>query len=182
MQHQQQGGDFDWLSVFPMSRIKAQIKGSEDIGRLPKKTLELISASSALLVRDIIQESIVHAQAKKQTNPQSAEAEKSILILNSQDILKGVRERGDLSFLEDAVEQALDMEDGKLASTKVKKGQKRSRATGNQTAARPNATKKSKINSGISSESLNQALEVSSQETTTAIQSEKIVVDDEDYD
>lgn len=42
------------MNVFPHSKIKAQIIEDENIGRISSKAVELISACSALLVRDLV--------------------------------------------------------------------------------------------------------------------------------
>jgi hypothetical protein len=44
----------DWSSLFPPGKIKAQLTRDDEVGRLSQKTIQLISISSALFVKQIV--------------------------------------------------------------------------------------------------------------------------------
>lgn len=179
--------DFDWSSVFPPGRIKTQIQLEDDnIGCLPKKTLELISTCSTLLLRKIVQTSF----ASKDEGGKAGTAAKataasppSSLLLSAQDIRKGIQEGPEcLQFLQEVVDQAMRDDDGKVASRKTKKRRATKSAEGTITG-KPFAKllKSNSTTAGISKETLEQAVELS-KESATQNTKGGVVLDEEDYD
>lgn len=174
--------NFDWGSIFPASRIKSQLQNEdENLGRLPKKTLHLISNCSALLLRQIVQKSL----AKKKDNDNQQPA----IILSAQDLLRGVQASEALSFLEESVQEATQQDDGKLAPVKRKRSTASNRIdpSKSSTSMRENApnTKSAKKPKISGNRGVEEALEVVSEKQTSTVTAklpDKIVVDEEDYD
>jgi len=172
-------GDFDWSSPFPPARIRTQIQQEDDnIGCLPKKTLQLISICSALLLRKIVQAGI--AASAKDSNINTATAA-SRLVLSAKDLQEGIRQSPDcLDFLEAVVAQAVRDDEGKIARYKKKR----------KTISKPSASsaKMAKrfvtdVASGISDETLDQAVAVSeSVIVQKANNKSSITLDEDDYD
>ena len=181
--------DFDWSSVFPPGRIKTQIQLEDDnIGCLPKKTLELISTCSTLLLRKIVQTSCTSKEKGGKTGrtaKASAASPPSSQLLAAQDIQKGIQEGPEsLHFLQDVVDQAVRDDDGKVASRKTRK-RKATKSVKDTIAdsSKPLAKlrKSHSTTAGISKETLEQAVELSKEPTTQNTKG-GVVLDEEDYD
>ena len=185
--------DFDWSSVFPPGRIRTQIQLEDDnIGCLPKKTLELISACSTLFLRKIVQTSCAAKDNISETVTTGSPPSPSTILLSAQDMQKGIQEGPNcLLFLDDVVAQAVHDDDRKVASRKTKK-RKAVRSEDTCTAQQPPGVsskiaklpKMSNAASGISKETLEQAVAIS-QQRSSAIQTitkDSVILDEEDYD
>jgi hypothetical protein len=49
------GIEIDWTTLLPQARIKAMLQENSSVGILPKQTMDLITAASALFVRDLME-------------------------------------------------------------------------------------------------------------------------------
>ena len=181
--------NFDWSSVFTDGRIKAQIQEEDpNAGRLPRQTLQLISACAALLLRALVQESTKHqfvsGKGFKENRIKSSkgavlEESAQILVLSAKDILQSIQNKENLAFLLEAVEQATMADDGKLARQhkRTHKGEAHSDKM---------QSKKRKVGSStegtIDDDAFGQALQISKEQNSTNYVTEKITIDEEEYD
>lgn len=161
---------YEWSSVFQAGRLKKQVYAVDpDLGCLPQKTLQLVNACSALLLRKV-----VHASCSAQEEEEESTKKSNgphVLLLSAEKIQAGVKKNESLGFLTETVEEATKTEDNKLAQRKT---------AAKRPAAAKKASRKAERALGVSQESLDQALEVSKQESEL-IQG-GIVMDEEDYD
>ena len=186
-QHKSESTNFDWSSVFPPGRIKAQIQQEDDnVGCLPKKTLELISTCSTLLLREIVQTSCAlmeNENIKMESGRQATTAAAlppGTMLLSAKDIQNGIRKGPEcLQFLQNVVDQAVRDDDGKVASRKIRKR----KATNSAAASRPlsKLLKDTNTTAGISKETLEEAVELS-KVALTPRSKDTVVLDEEDYD
>ena len=130
--------NFDWSSVYPSGRIKSQIQAVDaDIGCLPQKSLELINASSMLLLKKVVKAS-----------------SSDTTILSAKDIQHGIQNESSLAFLGESVDDAVKSETNKLAKKPIYKPKKST------------AKRKAQEELGVSRECLDQAAHVANQEST----------------
>lgn len=174
--------DLDSGTVFPVSRIKTQLQNEDnDIGRLPKKTLQLISSCSALVLQKIVQESLsLKEEYQNFMNKQQDDNEKPVIVLSAEDLKRGVEKNESLHFLKEPIEDAMQLEDGRLAPQKRGKRAAQKAADGGSRNSRK-AAKIAKAAPGLDQASLEQIMELSNKPSRVTMQDE-IVPDEEDYD
>ena len=78
----------DWSNLFPPGKIKAQLTRDDEVGRLSQKTIQLISISSALFVKQIVGKATASQQNQALTLPSIRDATAPFL----HDVLDGISE------------------------------------------------------------------------------------------
>jgi hypothetical protein len=175
--------DIDWTTVFPAARIKAILQKESAIGRLPKESVEMVGASSALFLKHLFKAAKDAAvQTENSTASASATAtgttdhhEKASnrpIIITAADVRHAVESKESWHLFAAALED----EEQLFAPTSTAAGGKRKRKPA------PKKPPKEVVDKS-SDPSLDEALQIAALGSTAATTNGKeIVVDDEDYD
>jgi hypothetical protein len=167
--------DIDWTTVFPVAKIKAILQNESAIGRLPKESVEMVGASSALFLKRLFraaQDAAVQTANSNATASASASGTKRPIVITAADVRQAVESKESWHLFAAALEDEEEL----FAPTSTAAGGKRKR--------KPAPKKQSKEVADKSSDpSLDEALQLAALESTAATTDGKeIVVDEEDYD
>lgn len=195
---------YAWDSLWPEGRIKTLIHTQDaNAGIFRRQTLQMLSTCSALLLRRIVQQSC-HLRSQDKSNqptPTSSSSKApgaSAIVLSAKDIQRSVAQDDSLGFLEEVLEEAVESDDGKLAKIKtIKSKRKQAPAAGvgnrNGDTTNPSSSKRPKNSAkipkvsnewgNVDQEHIRQAIQQVSQEAVpNSRTTDKIVLDEEDYD
>lgn len=175
--------DIDWATVFPAARIKTILQKELAIGRLPKESIEMVGASSALFLKQLFkaaQETAVQTanSAADSTGTGTSDPYKASnqpIVITAADVRHAVESKESWHLFAAALE---DEEELFAPTATASAGGKRKRKR------KPAQKKLPKEEVDKSSDPLlDEALQLAALESTTAdTNGKEIVVDDEDYD
>jgi hypothetical protein len=163
----------DWTTVFPIAKIKVILQKESAIGKLPKESVEMVGASSALFLKHLFKNAQDAAvQTANSTATASASDTNRPIVITAADVRHAVESKESWHLFAAALEDEEEL----FAPTSTAAGGKRKR--------KPAPKKQSKEVADKSSDpSLDEALQLAALESTAATTDGKeIVVDDEDYD
>jgi hypothetical protein len=179
--------DIDWTTVFPAARIKAILQKEPSIGRLPKESVEMVGASSALFLKYLFkaaQDAAVQAAngtastgasatgTDTDTTDQYEKASNRPIVITAADVRRAVESKESWHLFAAALEDEEEL----FAPTSTAAGGKRKRKPA------PKKPPKEEVGKSLDP-SLDEALQIAALESTTATTNGKeIVIDDEDYD
>lgn len=195
---------FDWSTVFPTSKIKTHLhRQSDDISCLPKKTLELISTCSALILRKIVQEAALISQETKNSsssgNERSTSTTAAVVVINAKDIKNAVERNESFYFAQDTLEEIAVKDDRKLVNASEKSSDHKRKLSPTKPVESSRPRKKvvkeltnlsGKNDDAINHASMKEVLQVADISSSSNNNDNKefaslrneIVVDEEDYD
>jgi hypothetical protein len=172
--------DIDWTTVFPVAKIKAILQNESAIGRLPKESVEMVGASSALFLKRLFraaQDAAVQTANSNATATATATATASgttnqPIVITAADVRHAVESKESWHLFAAALEDEEEL----FAPTSTAAGRKRKRKPA------PKKPPKEEVDKS-SDPSLDEALQLAALESTAAnTNGKEIVVDDEDYD
>jgi hypothetical protein len=172
--------DIDWTAVFPTARIKTILQKEPSIGRLPKESLEMIGASSALFLKQLFKAARAQDTAAVQTDDndnahdQKGSSASRPIVITAAHISRAVKANESWHLFATALEEEGEL----LATTTVTAaaGEKRKRKPAPKTRPQEEVSKSV-------DPALDEALQLAALESTAATTNEKeIVADEEDYD
>jgi hypothetical protein len=172
--------DIDWTTVFPVAKIKAILQKESAIGRLPKESVEMVGASSALFLKRLFraaQDAAVQTANSNATATATATATASgttnqPIVITAADVRHAVESKESWHLFAAALEDEEEL----FAPTSTAAGRKRKRKPA------PKKPPKEEVDKS-SDPSLDEALQLAALESTAAnTNGKEIVVDDEDYD
>ena len=165
----------DWTTVFPIAKIKAILQKESAIGRMPKESVEIVGASSALFLKRLFkaaQDSAVQNADSNATATARASSTKRPIVITAADVRLAVQSKESWHLFAAALEDEEEL----FSTTSTAAGGKRKRKPA------PKKLPKEEVDKS-SDPSLDEALQLSALESTSATTNGKeIVVDDEDYD
>jgi hypothetical protein len=170
--------DIDWTTVFPVAKIKAILQKESAIGRLPKESVEMVGASSALFLKRLFraaQDAAVQTANSNATATATATASGTTnqpIVITAADVRHAVESKESWHLFAAALEDEEEL----FAPTSTAAGRKRKRKPA------PKKPPKEEVDKS-SDPSLDEALQLAALESTAAnTNGKEIVVDDEDYD
>jgi hypothetical protein len=170
--------DIDWTTVFPVAKIKAILQNESAIGRLPKESVEMVGASSALFLKRLFraaQDAAVQTANSNATATATATASGTTnqpIVITAADVRHAVESKESWHLFAAALEDEEEL----FAPTSTAAGRKRKRKPA------PKKPPKEEVDKS-SDPSLDEALQLAALESTAAnTNGKEIVVDDEDYD
>ena len=108
-------GDIDYTKVFPANKIKAQVRKEEKIGRIFTSAVEMVSAASAIFVKELAQASL-HHDSKRAADDNDSQSN----LITREKLEKVIRTKKEFSFLD----SVLDIEPSKESLSKYGKKRK----------------------------------------------------------
>jgi hypothetical protein len=164
--------DIDWTTVFPMASIKKILQKEKAIGRLPKESVEIVGATSALFLKELFK-AAQDAAVETATTNHHDEALDGPIVITAADVRTAVESKESWHLFAAALEDETEL----FAPRSAAAGAKRKRKPAPKKAAPKEEVGKS------SDPSLNEALQIAALESTAAATNGKeIVADEEDYD
>ena len=129
--------DTDYTKVFPANKIKGQVRKEEKIGRVFTSAVEMVSAASAIFVKELARASLNH-DSKRAADDDDSHSN----VITREKLEKVIRTKKEFSFLE----SVLDMKPSKESLSKY--GKKRKAPT-KPSCAKSKKSKGSSINEGL---------------------------------
>jgi hypothetical protein len=172
--------NIDWTTVFPIAKLKAILQKESAIGRLPKESVEMVGASSAIFLKRLFkaaQDAAVETANSTATATATATARASStnqpIVITATDVRHAVESKESWHLFAAALEDEEEL----FAPTSTAAGGKRKRKPA------PKKQPPKEVVDKSSDPSLDEALQLAALESTAAATNGKeIVVDDEDYD
>jgi hypothetical protein len=165
--------NIDWKTVFPIAKLKVILQKESAIGRLPKESVEMVGASSALFLKHLFKDAQDAAvQTANRLNTASASDTNRTIVITAADVRHAVESKESWQLFASALEDEEEL----FAPSSSAAGGKRKRKPA------PKKPPKEVVDKS-SDPSLDEALQLAALESTTATTNGKeIVADDEDYD
>ncbi|GFH49474.1 hypothetical protein CTEN210_05950 [Chaetoceros tenuissimus] len=134
--------DIDYTKVFPANKIKAQVRKEEKIGRIFASAVDMVSAASAIFVKELAQASLDH-DSKRAADDDDSHSN----VITREKLEKVIRTKKEFSFLE----CVLDIKPSKESLSKY--GKKR-KAPSKPSSVKSKKSKGSVINQGLDMNSM----------------------------
>lgn len=166
--------DIDWASVFPSSRIKSLLQQESGIGVLPKQSVDLIGACSALFVKQLWTQAI---NSKDETQQEA-------VVVTVDDVRRAIESNETWHDVLSGVLKDFPQEGSSHLSTSTASLKRPARMTkAASTSTRSVKRAKKQLDPSLDDKAaVEEALEVAALQPAAMSRQSEIVADEEDYD